>query len=160
MGATEEFGFFQTSTSAGLGSIKFLFEPLTGDMSTSSVTITIAEIYNAETCLDPQTTTYSFILKVKEPIVTENNFDAPIIEVQEVEEEETTVVDSWVPPVYNPVVIEIESIDPLGLATIQFNQPLEVIFENLIVAFDQTSYEDPIDFNWTMAGNKTESYQI
>ena len=64
------------------------------------------------------------------------------------------------PPVYNAVVIEIESIDPLGLATIKFNQPLEVIFENLIVAFDQTSYEDPIDFNWTMAINTTESYQI
>ena len=34
------------------------------------------------------------------------------------------------------------------------------MFDNLIIGFDQRSYELPIDFNWTLAGNTTDSYKI
>jgi hypothetical protein len=64
----------------------------------------------------------------------------------------------WVQPEFNEVSIEIESISRLGLVTVQYNQPLEMLFDKLIVAYAQESYEAPIDFNWTFVGNTTESF--
>jgi hypothetical protein len=45
-------------------------------------------------------------------------------------------VEAWMPPEYNPIVIAIENIDRLSLVTVVFNQPLDVIFDKLIVAYD------------------------
>ena len=53
MGATEKFGYFETRTSSGQGSLKLVFEPLPDFEGRSTITITIAKVYDSQNCLDP-----------------------------------------------------------------------------------------------------------
>ena len=53
MGATEKFGYFETRTSSGQGTLKLVFEPLPDYEGRSTITITIAEVYDSQNCLDP-----------------------------------------------------------------------------------------------------------
>jgi len=64
--------------------------------------------------------------------------ESEVIEIVAVveDEEEMIVEEAWVPPVYNPIEIAIESIDRIGMVTVRFNQPLNLIFDNLIVAYN------------------------
>ena len=58
------------------------------------------------------------------------------------------------------MIIQIESIDRLGLLTISYNQPLDVQHKSIIVDYVQLSDELPIDFNWTFVGNTTTQFQV
>lgn len=127
------------------------------ETSSTTITITVAEIFDADNNPEPLTFTKSFILKIEEAAeeeteVVEDVYVPPIIVV--VEDLEETTQDQWVPEEdEEPFLLEIKEITVLGLVYFQYNKPRTIDFITMVVAYDQRSYEAPISFSWNLTGS-------
>lgn len=102
------------------------------DNKIHTFTITVTEVYDADSCPEPLSFTRSFELKVVEeevPAVTEDETETkvyvPILEEKEETEnaDYTVVIDDSI-----PIEIRIESISRVGLIKVVYNQPLDIDF--------------------------------
>lgn len=84
-----------------------MFSPLIGDISTTKISFTVAEVYNKETCPFPQSTKYTFTLQVVEEEIIEENVETSsgivVTEMIQDEEQVEEVAAVWVQPEFNEV---------------------------------------------------------